>query len=71
MTLQEALDYYKTAYKLAQAIGISGQSVQTWKKNNKIPLLSQQRIQQVTNNALIADPIIIKKRTVRMLAVYE
>lgn len=71
MTLDEALNHYKTGYKLAKAIGIAPQSIQKWKNIGKIPLVSQYRIQQETGNALLADILKPKKRIVRMVVSYE
>jgi hypothetical protein len=56
MTLEEALIEFKNQNRLCKALGIHRQSTYAWKRQGFIPYKHQWKIQQLTNNKLIATP---------------
>jgi transcriptional repressor of cell division inhibition gene dicB len=54
MTTQEAIKFYKTQTKLAQALGIQQGSVSEW--GEYPPKLRQLQLQQITRGRLKAEP---------------
>lgn len=52
MKKEEAIKYFKTSYKLAAFLGAAPSNVSAWKK---IPNHHQQKIEQYTKGALVAD----------------
>lgn len=62
MTYQELIAYFGSQSKAAKAIGINQSSVSLWKAVG-IPALRQLHIEKVTNGALKADEVEMKKAT--------
>lgn len=56
MTLQEAIDHYKTQAALARALGKEPAAITNWKaRGGAIPLDVQYRLQVITKGRLKAD----------------
>ena len=53
MTLQQAIDHFKSKAAMARALGISKPAVSAW--DDEIPLLRQYQIQHITKGKLKAD----------------
>jgi hypothetical protein len=56
MQLEEAIKYFGTALKMCKELGIERQNYTFWRRKNRIPLVQQARIEQLTNGLLKADP---------------
>ena len=60
MTIDEAIEFYNDdrgkfgAMNLCRALGIRRQNILGWRKRGYIPFYQQLKIQDITNNALIA-----------------
>lgn len=55
MTLEEALDHFKSGYELCKKLGISPTNYSIWKKQNFIPLKQQFLINQLTGSNMPID----------------
>jgi hypothetical protein len=55
MTLDEALKFFGSGYKICMALDLKSQNYTRWKKQGYIPLAQQSRIQSLTEGALKAD----------------
>lgn len=55
MTLDEAVNYFGSGWKMCQELGIRPQNYTVWKRNKRIPLLQQLRIESMTEGALVAN----------------
>lgn len=65
MTVEEALKYYGTAYKLTKELKVSRQCYTNWKNMNHIPPLHQYRLEKMTDGVLKADDDFFNKETTR------
>jgi hypothetical protein len=54
MTLDEAVEYFGSGWKMCQQLDIRPQNYTVWKRNNRIPLLQQLRIESLTQGTLMA-----------------
>lgn len=54
MTLDEVIEYFGSSYQFHKKTGMSHTCYVHWKKNGYIPILSQNRIEKMTNGALIS-----------------
>lgn len=64
MTIDEAVEYFGTMYRLCVSLDVAHSNMQHWKKNGYIPHFHQLRIEQYTDGALKADevdPVIVRK----------
>ena len=48
MTLDELLKHYGTSYQFELATGLSHTNIENWRKRGYIPLMSQRKIERVT-----------------------
>lgn len=56
MNPQQCLNHFGSQRAIARALGISDPSVSLWFKNDRIPELSQLRLEEATQGVLKADP---------------
>lgn len=56
MTPKQCIHHFGNQRAIARALDISEPSVSLWFKNDRIPELSQLRLEEVTRGALKADP---------------
>lgn len=54
MTVQDVLEYFKSANKFGKITGFSRTSVSRWKNRESIPYLSQVKIEHITQGKLKA-----------------
>ena len=55
MTLDEAIKYFGTGYKLCKVLGIHKSNITGWRNKGYIPELQQRRIEQLTKGELKCD----------------
>jgi hypothetical protein len=55
MTLNEALDYFGTGYKLCKKLGITPTNYSTWKRRDFIPIKRQLMINMLIEDELPID----------------
>lgn len=55
MTFDEAVAHFGSSWRMCIKLGIRGQNGAHWKRNNRIPVLQQMRIEAMTDGALKAD----------------
>ena len=55
MDIDQAIQYFGTAYKLCKALNIKCQNVTNWKKKGRITYLQQVRLEQLTHGYLKAE----------------
>ena len=55
MTLEELKDYFKSKLQFEKQTGLKRQNWHHWLKRGYIPLVSQQRLESLTNGQLKAD----------------
>ncbi len=55
MTLDEAIKYFGTGYKLCKALKIARTNITNWRSCGHIPELQQRRLEELTNGALKAE----------------
>ena len=55
MTINEVLTFYKNAWGMRVATGLSHTNVPNWKRRGYIPIQTQLRIQVLSDGKLIAD----------------
>lgn len=55
MTVDDVLKFYRTGYQFSKRSGISPTSLYNWKKLGYIPIVSQMRIEKISNGNLKAD----------------
>lgn len=55
MTVNQVIKHFGSLYQAAKQCGYSFPNAYHWKRNQRIPIKSQLKIQKVTNNVLIAD----------------
>jgi hypothetical protein len=55
MTIDEAIQFFGSGYRLASILNIKYPNIQYWRKKNRITSLQQLRIQKITNGKLKAD----------------
>lgn len=55
MTLDEAKKYYGTYVAIADALKVTPQAIQFWKKNRHIPFMHQLNLERLTEGELMAD----------------
>lgn len=55
MTLEDAVKFFGSGYKICKLLGIKKQAFTMWKKNNKIPPLQQYRLEVLSEFKLKAD----------------
>lgn len=60
MTINQILKYYGSAYRAAQALGVSRQVISLWKKKSNVPLLQQYRYEKLTNGKLTVKDDMLK-----------
>ena len=56
MDVQEAMAYFGSAYKMCKALGVTRQNYTYWRKINKIPLVHQIKMEQLSNGLLKSEP---------------
>lgn len=61
MTYKEAIKHYGSPAELARALGCTRQNVNYFKNKDRIPLVQQQILENITNGKLVADPLPIKE----------
>lgn len=55
MSIEEAIDYFGSAYKLTAILGLAYQNITLWKNRGRIPDLQQLRLEIFTGGLLKAD----------------
>ena len=55
MTLSEAVKHFGSVWRICMELGLRGQNGSIWKRNNRIPIVQQMRIEQMTHGKLKAD----------------
>ena len=55
MKIEDVYEYYGSAYKAAQALGVSQQAISKWVKRDCVPIDSQIKLEKITKGALKAD----------------
>ena len=55
MTLEEIRKYFVTGYKFSQITGMTHTNFTNWKRKGYVPILTQNRIEQITGGQLKAD----------------
>lgn len=55
MGIDEAIQYFGTAYKLCKSLGIRHQNIAQWRKKGTITYQQQIRLEQLTDGLLKAD----------------
>ncbi len=61
MELSEVLEYFKSANALCEALNIAPQNCTVWKKKNRIPMVNQLKIQEITKGKLKANMDLLNK----------
>lgn len=54
MTIEDVLRHYGTGYNMNKVIGLAASNVVRWKKFGYVPILTQIRIEQLSNGKLKA-----------------
>lgn len=52
MTITQLVKHYGSLYAVANVLGISRQVLTRWKKDNKVPILQQYRLEILTEGKL-------------------
>lgn len=55
MSLEEAVSYFGSGYRLCRALSIKEQNYTQWKQSKKIPLIQQLILEKLTQGKLKAD----------------
>ena len=55
MTIDDVLEFFKSGYRFNKLTGISCNSFYTWKAQGFIPIVSQMKIERLTEGALKAN----------------
>lgn len=55
MRLEDVLNYYGTAYEMEKKHKLAHQNVSNWKRLGYIPIMTQMKIERLTNGELKAD----------------
>lgn len=57
MSIEEALEYFGTMYRICKCLGIAQANGHNWKRQGYIPLYQQYRIEEITDGVLKADSV--------------
>lgn len=57
MTLEEAIEYFGTKYRMTKCLKLSFQNATHWQSRGYIPMIHQIRLEELTDGVLKADPI--------------
>lgn len=55
MTIDDVLTYYRTGYNMRKVTGLSASNVVHWKKLGYVPIVTQMKLERLSNGALKAD----------------
>ncbi len=55
MTLDEVARRYGSVWKACMVLGLRGQNASIWKRNGRIPITQQMRLEMITKGELKAD----------------
>lgn len=55
MTIDDVLTYYRTGYNMRKVTGLSASNVVHWRKLGYIPIVTQMRIEKLSQRELKAD----------------
>jgi hypothetical protein len=64
MKLDESVNFFGTAYKMCQALGVQPQAYTAWKKKGHLPMVHQYKVEILSNGALKADGSNVSNNTV-------
>lgn len=62
MTLDEAVSHFGSGWRMCMQLGLRAQNYSYWKKVNRIPVLQQVRIEDLTNGVLRADKDLLHRK---------
>lgn len=54
MTIDEVITYFGSAWKMNQKIGMAHQNINNWKRYGFIPIMTQMKIEKLTDGELKA-----------------
>ncbi len=55
MLLEQVVDHFKSGYRLNEETGMSANNLSNWIRLGYVPILSQIRLERMTDRQLIAD----------------